>query len=188
MERRYIYILAVGVLVMSISLVWFIRAREARGPSLETFLDNREQVLTLLRDNFKQAPEGTSFATRLDVNAGDVLFPGRDHIRLVVKSQAWHTSRGFKAFLDLTDSYTAKHDQASSETCTARQLLDHFLGGLEGLGVQNRGTPGGTWIAKTQSVEQHWSLNDYTIQVMANVVVYSNSRSAAIYCWVIESY
>ncbi|MHC4647121.1 MAG: hypothetical protein ACYTBJ_16625 [Planctomycetota bacterium] len=164
--------------------------RQQKKAGLETFLDNRERVLKLLDKHFSEAPEGTTLAGR-SPKSTDVLFPGSDNIRSVVRTHRWHSARNFQVALDLTEAYIALHNQSSSETCTGRKLLDHYFQDLAKLGLRNQGSPGSGRFgtdASTQHVTQRWSLDDYTIFILCDVVVDLDSKTAVIQCNVIQDY
>jgi hypothetical protein len=188
MKKKHVIVLAIVAVSFGFGFItsWCVLRQRART-SLETSLDNRERVLTLLNRNFAEAPEGTTPAGRRP-KPTHVLFPGREHIRGVLRRQRWHSVRSFETGVYLSESYIARHDQNSSETCTARKLLDYYCRDLGRLGLGNQGWPWSRRPGSTQYAAQVWWVEDYTIHVLANVVVDLDSKTAVIQCNVIEDY
>ena len=92
--------------------------------SQESFLKDRYAAGSFLEKSFTVIPEGTSLA-ELSKNQGafDADFPGDAHIRSVVKRQRWISHNHYQFTLNLSEAMLSSHNQASSKTMVAEDLL-----------------------------------------------------------------
>lgn len=171
-------------LVIMVLLVFtFYGCSQPNSTALSSFLQQRAEVCTCLKESFSEPPTGTEFvppAARLD----DPLFPGDDHITSVVRRQRWQGRTMFgQTVLRLSDE-----DPASARWAdfAAKRLLNHFFPRLENLGLRNMGNTTTSNRENIISIEQIWFSPGGELNVIGQVVVDSESHTAVVSCYLIE--
>ena len=183
MKKTYLLFI---VLVMVFAGLLLLMRRKETKTNIRLFLKTRDDVLRLLSSNFNASPEGTTFA-RKPVGLDNLLFPGSDHIRAVARRQQYHGTSNLTAVLELSDTFISTTDQGSSEPCAARKLLDFFSQGIGKTGLQSQGSPGCGGVGYVQYVQQSWHWQNFTIYIIAEVVVDLKGKTAFISFNIIES-
>jgi hypothetical protein len=158
--------------------------------SLESFLKDRNAIGNFLNKSFTVLPEGATLTTLSEKQkAFDATFPGDSHIRNVVKRQLWSCHSGYFFTLNLSETMLSSHDQSSSITMTATQLLNHFFSGLSNYGFRNKGTPADRTEFPLQYASNTWfKENSNSISIFGSVYVNREDKTALIVVNISEVY
>ncbi|WP_146119158.1 hypothetical protein [Blastopirellula marina] len=155
----------------------------AEPQSADHFFELREAVNKRLKETISKPLEGTTYALPASKEQFDLalhLFPDREFIEHVTKSEEYRGGTSATLVLNLDKELLAKHEQGSSKTMTATVLLNHYLQGLEKLGFRSPGSPGATMSAVQMASNVRFIEGDPSIVVEATVFVAPQERQAIV--------
>lgn len=164
-------------------IITALPAAAAEPHSADHFFQLRAAVNQRLKETIAQPLDGTKYALPASKEQFDLalrLFPDREFIEHVTKSEEFRGGSSATLVLNLDEELLAKHNQGSSKTMTATVLLNHYLQGLEKLGFRSPGSPGATMSAVQMASNVRFIEGDPSIVVEATVFVAPQERQAIV--------
>jgi hypothetical protein len=149
---------------------------------LQDFLRTRTSAYRALQERASSLPAGVTLVSpRTERGPLESLsFPPDSHIEGVVRSSTWTSNGSFQLLLNLEDAAIPPGKQGNSETMAASALLEHFFGGLTGVGFHGNGS-GGAGGGGVQSANGRWFLDDErNIEIDGVVFVAPESKRAIV--------
>ncbi len=189
-KRHNTIITCIVVTAALLFIMIFSLNRTPRSYSLESFLKDRYAARSFLEKSFAVIPEGASL-TKLSKkqDAFDADYPGDAHIRSVVKRQRWTSHSHYQFTLDLSEAMLSSHNQGSSDTMVATELLNHFFAGLSKLGFRNQGSPNTLLTDPVRYASNVWyKEHSNNISISGSVFVAIKDRAALVVVDISEVY
>jgi hypothetical protein len=189
MNKKHNGIIACIVVIAALLFIMiFCLNRTPRPNSLESFLKDRYAAGSFLEKSFTVMPEGASLTETSKKHAFDADFPGEAHVRSVVKRQRWIGHSHYQFRLNLSEAMLSSHNQASSKTMVAEDLLNHFFAGLSKLGFRNLGSPFTSSYPIPNASNVWYRENSNNISINGSVWVAIKERMAVVVVDISEVY
>jgi hypothetical protein len=188
-RQSWARILCVGALVglaigathfYHVSPSYHVSPKPAESPRLDAFLRTRESVYQLFRLRYASLPRGARsgpepFGKEFLVDS----VPRASQIKDALLRQQWFNGARFVFYLSLDEKSLVTEKQGDTEI-TAKELFDHYFGGLTDLGFRMKDLHvGGDRFA--QNVTCSWEFDEQlSVQSQSEVLVDLESKRAMV--------